>query len=1124
MKFHKNTVIDNSEDFSMVETLKSCISESWVNEIKIATGYWDLKGMALLKTELRDYLQKGNRIQLLIGKDPYVYSNMIKEYPKHKLEKAKFPDEFIRVNINELELTDEYQDIVEMLLDYCSGENPQFEIKIYKRDENGDAQFMHAKTYIFIGEDDSCGIIGSSNFTKNGLQDNVELNYFERDSARVIAAPQKGSNTKGHIFWFDEKWEESEAWTKEFLEQILKPSPIAKQVEKRKESQEKKNKFDITPYELYIKYLQTQFGDITDSSIDSILASYLPDEYNPLTYQFDAVKRCFSIMKRYGGFILGDVVGLGKTVVGLLVIKRFLAEAENLGRARKVLIVVPPAIKKAWEETISDFDKNSTEKVAKNIDFITTGSIGKISEEIDIVEELEDDTDDFDSTLKKEKYGLILVDESHNFRNSETNKYRELKSLIEQTFPHPFVGLLSATPQNNSPEDLKNQIYLFELEPNNSKLPNIGGGKLDSFFSVMRSTFNSAKEQHDPEMAKKILDEMSEEIRVKVLNDLVVRRTRTDIKKHYQNDSKQLQFPSVELHDPLKYTMDDELSTLFYDTMNAICPDNPTQDHIGFYRYSAITFFADEKNKKLYEKRNLTVEGISSRLAKIMQILLVKRLESSFSAFKQSLHNLMDYTENMICMLQNDCVFICPDIDVNKIFKENDSNFDKVKSIVQSEIERKGNNNRQFKTSDFKKKYLDALKQDQRIIMGLCKRWDKNEYDPKKEKFQEILNSKLFDKTINNPSGKDNPKLVIFTEAIDTLNTIERIAKNAGHRVLKISAATRDEKKEIIKANFDANAKVQKDDYDVIVTTEVLAEGVNLHRSNVILNYDSPWNATRLMQRIGRVNRIGSKESKVHVFNFYPSAQGNEKINLVENAYAKLQSFHSMFGEDNQVFSKNEVLSEVDLSGLIDGEESPEGQYINELKQYKDENESRYEEIAQIPLEQLGGCIGKQEDRALVVFSTDKDDSLVSVLVDNENPRIVSPLVAMEYLKCDKKTMFDKKSKSFLSYSEIATQTFYEHQNTHKSIKDINKKINEVIRFIEEIKQSNSELTDASRRRLNLIRKAVQNKNSVVIKKMLDIKKNGFSMFGINDDIESIAKCFEIQDNGKAIIRLFETK
>ena len=118
MKFNKNSVIDNSKDFSMVETLKSCKSESWVNEIKIATGYWDLKGMALLKTELRDYLQKGNRIQLLIGKDPYVYSNMIKEYPKHKLEKAKFPDEFIRVNINELELTDEYQDIVEMLLDY----------------------------------------------------------------------------------------------------------------------------------------------------------------------------------------------------------------------------------------------------------------------------------------------------------------------------------------------------------------------------------------------------------------------------------------------------------------------------------------------------------------------------------------------------------------------------------------------------------------------------------------------------------------------------------------------------------------------------------------------------------------------------------------------------------------------------------------------------------------------------------------------------------------------------------------------------------------------------------------------------------------------------------------------
>lgn len=1142
MKFNKNSVIDNSEGFSMLDTLKSCFKESWVNEIKIATGYWDLKGMTLLKEEIRSYLKNGKSIKLLIGKDPYVYSNMIKEYPKQRLENAKYPEEFIRVNINELDLIDEYQDVVNLLLDYCSGDKPQFEIKIYKRDENGDAQFMHAKTYIFKGDDDSCGIIGSSNFTKNGLQDNVELNYFESDSARVMAIPQKGSNTKGHNYWFDEKWNDSEEWNREFLEQILKKSRIGKEVEKNRKKprvddpiQDYKNDIHLTPYELYIRYLQTQFGDITDTSVDSLLASYLPKDYNPLSYQFDAVKRCFSIMKHYGGFILGDVVGLGKTVVGILVVKRFLAEAEKLGRARKILIVVPPAIKKAWQETIEDFDRDATEKIEPCIDFITTGSIGKVTEDMEVADELEDDTDVFDTPLKQEQYGLILVDESHNFRNCDTNKYRELKSLIEQTFPHPYVGLLSATPQNNSPEDLKNQIYLFELEPNNSKLPNIGGGKLDSFFSVMRSKFNSAKQTHDKQEAKRILDEMSEEIRVKVLNDLVVRRTRTDIKKIYEKDSRQLKFPEVELHEPLKYQMDDELSTLFYDTMNAICPDKPTQEHIGFYRYSAITFFVDDKNKRLYEKRNLTVEGISSRLAKIMQILLVKRLESSFSAFKQSLHNLLDYTNNMVTMLENDCVFICPDIDVNKFFKDNDGDFDRVKQEISIDIQKKGKNNRQFKASDFKKTYFESLKQDKKIIEKLCKRWDKNDYDPKKEKFQKILNSELFNKKINNPSGKDTPKLVIFTEAIDTLDTIARIATNEGHSVLKISAAYRDEKKEIIKANFDANAKEQKNDYDVIVTTEVLAEGVNLHRSNVILNYDSPWNATRLMQRIGRVNRIGSKETKVHVFNFYPSAQGNEKISLVENAYAKLQSFHSMFGEDNQVFSKDEVLSDVVLSGIIDGEESPEGKYINELRQYKAENEARYCELLNVPLVQLGGCLNKKDSSALMVFSSEKDDSLVSVKIEDNVPTIVSPLIAMEYLKCRKDVSFEKESQSIQSYAEIAKNAFNEHQTSHTSMKDINKKITEVLGFIAEIRAMKyGEISRENLILLNLIQKAVSKKNSVVIKKMLEFKAaqgDMISLFGVNEDLNAwISYTFSFLQNqveeryGKAIVRLFEIK
>ena len=220
-----------------------------------------------------------------------------------------------------------------------------------------------------------------------------------------------------------------------------------------------------------------------------------------------------------------------------------------------------------------------------------------------------------------------------------------------------------------------------------------------------------------------------------------------------------------------------------------------------------------------------------------MRILLVKRLESSFAAFKTSLHNLQQYTQNMIDMLENNTVYICPDVDVNKVIEKVGS-LKKAIPVLDANIAKKGKNNRMFLASDFRDEYLDNLRQDYKLISRLCKRWDKNDYDPKMDSFKANL-GRMFSDTINNPHGFDKPRLVIFTEAIDTLDSLVRYINNAGHKALKISAKNRDEMHDAIVENFDANSKVKNDEYDVLVTTEVLAEGVNLHRANVILNYDS---------------------------------------------------------------------------------------------------------------------------------------------------------------------------------------------------------------------------------------------------------------------------------------------
>jgi superfamily II DNA/RNA helicase len=560
--------------------------------------------------------------------------------------------------------------------------------------------------------------------------------------------------------------------------------------------------------------------------------------------------------------------------------------------------------------------------------------------------------------------------------------------------------------------------------------------------------------------------------------------------------------------------MDEELSKLFSDTVDAICPPaigesfDPNK-HIGFYRYAAITQFVDEDNKKLYEKRNLTVDSITQRLQRIMRILLVKRLESSLAAFKKTLENLNRYNEVMIDMLQHDCVFICPDIDVNKLHNESKGNFAAFKTAVEAIIARKGGNNRCFKTSDFKESYLEDLQNDRLLIGDLLERWRENTEDPKFDRFKEAINPELFNPEINNPSGLNKPRLVIFTEAIDTLKSLERALKAKGHKVLSITAHNRTEMQEAIEANFDANCKPENrhDDYDVIVTTEVLAEGVNLHRSNVILNYDAPWNATRLMQRIGRVNRIGSTEDFVHVFNFFPSDEGNSQIRLIEKAYAKLQSFHEMFGEDNKVFSEREELVEHDLQHFVDGDESPFGSFIKELKAFRDNSSERYDYIASVDANGLGGVLKIRDENAHGIFVfTDNSQELISVDVEktqeDTSSNIISSLSTMQRLKCEPDTEYSH-CPSDNALVEIAKRAYQKHVAHYITAADSSRKSANALVVLSSLR-SRSDVTQESKKLLKQIEKLVRAKDNYVIKQVMRFDNYQGSLFGADDDINAL--------------------
>jgi superfamily II DNA/RNA helicase len=197
-------------------------------------------------------------------------------------------------------------------------------------------------------------------------------------------------------------------------------------------------------------------------------------------------------------------------------------------------------------------------------------------------------------------------------------------------------------------------------------------------------------------------------------------------------------------------------------------------------------------------------------------------------------------------------------------------------------------------------------------------------------------------------------KLVIFTESVDTLTYLkERLNNETTYKVLSITAENRNRDFEIIRENFDANyEKAFKNDFDIILTTDVLAEGINLHRANVIVNYDTPWNPTKLIQRLGRINRIGSKANFIYNYNFYPSEQGDDRINLKNRSLGKLQSSHSAYGEDNRIYSLQEIIEQW---GMFDPDKKDDDVdirsiYLEFLRKFKEQNPEHFKAIQKMPL------------------------------------------------------------------------------------------------------------------------------------------------------------------------------
>ncbi len=971
---------------------------------------------------LRPFLDSINKVRVLIGIDVDKY---IARAAQHRelfigAEEEVKEDALqqIKADIENSRYTKQVEEgILQMLQDMKDG---KLEMRAHP------SRKIHAKIYILYPDNyDSdmlgCAITGSSNLSGYGLGISEEKQYEFNVKLTQYPEVQFAKDE------FELLWQESEGVpiTADDIDGTIGGTYLHG---------------DVTPYELYIKMLMEYFSDRVLATDDTNPFD-MPKGYTKYDYQFDAVIEGYQKLIRYDGFFLADVVGLGKTVIATMIAKKFLIE--NGWEHTKILVVFPPAVEQNWITTFKDF---GIDKYAR---FISNGSLNRVLDE-----------DDY-KYWNADEYDLILVDEAHKFRNHTTGAFQQLQEIckmprLETGYIPGYkkkVMLISATPMNNTPADLYNEILLFQ-DPRHCTID--GVPNLTSFFSPLIVEFKRLRKEENFDVKK--FKRLAERVRDRVIKPITVRRTRTDIEgvKRYSKDVGG--FPVVERPIKREYELNHHLANLFEEAMVTL------DRELTYARYQAIAYLNPDAAPGLYDN----AEVISRSLSGIRKNGLVKRLESSFYAFYKSLTAFRQANQNMIDMWENDKIIIAPDLDINALIEAGCS---------EEEIEDKMNQkaetnpkNAAFKREDFNPEYIDRLRHDQQLLEKMCNDWEDidDDDDSKFAKFEDLLKHELFKKD-RNPEGK----LVVFSESVDTVEYLKRRIDRSD--VIVISSQNRNQQFKVIRENFDANWKDKKNDYNIILTTDVLAEGVNLHRSNIIINYDTPWNSTRLMQRIGRVNRIGSTAGVIYNYVFYPSREGNAQINLNQIALSKIQTFHTTFGEDNQIYSTDEIIDR-DLDKLFEegmkqqqSDRNLELPFYEELRDLYQNHRREYNRIERLSLRSRTGREPREVDGVTL-----SNDTLVFLktnfrklfyLVSDEEARELSVLDALNYFKAKPEEPkveriaqhHDHVDKALKKFETTKTEEIHEQESNHQQRTNLGAQVaiatnllNSVLGFVDE--------------------------------------------------------------------------
>ena len=676
---------------------------------------------------------------------------------------------------------------------------------------------------------------------------------------------------------------------------------------------------NITPYELYLKLIYEYLQE--DINLQDQVEPFLPEGFMSLEYQRRAVIQALKKLDEYNGVFLADVVGLGKTFITAQILQQL--------RGR-ILVICPPVLQEYWEESLQNF------RVPAKVE-----SLGKLNHIIH---------------GGMERYDYVVVDEAHRFRNEGTQSYADLLDICRGK----KVILVTATPINNTIDDIFAQLKLFQA-PRNSTIPGIPN--LEKFFVQLRKRFTNLDKQ-DPEY-RHVMGEVSREIREKILKHVMVRRTRTDVLTYFQTDtaSQGLVFPEMQDPQKLIYEFDGHLEYVFTLTMELL-------QEFRYARYVPLLYYVGSKKLTEFEKQQ------QRNVGGFMKGILVKRLESSFYAFQRSLDRFILSYERFIEMFRSGTVYISKTVDVYALLDDDD--LETLEEAVAAERAHK------YEAKDFIKRFLTDLQHDLGLLREIRTLWQPVDEDPKLDRLLHDLHA--------NPVLADS-KLIIFSESKETGDYLfEQLNREFPSEVLFFSSqggryqTSQDEiitsspapARERIQQNYDPNHRQQSDTVRILITTDVLAEGINLHRANILINYDLPWNPTRVLQRAGRINRLGTEHSDIYIFNFFPTSQADAHLGLEANIMNKIQMFHDILGEDAKYLSDGEEIGSQQLFEMLNqksvytGEEEEgdsELKYLELMRQIRDEEPGLFERIRKLPKKaRSGSYVTMVDDQRLITF------------------------------------------------------------------------------------------------------------------------------------------------------------